>query len=148
LSRQLHQDIPTIHLALGALIAFLCVWTVYDLGAEIRDRQLGYAMAIALLASFGMLNLLWGSYYAQLMGLLFAFAFIAYALRYYRQRKIADMVAAGLMLGAVLYASPMLALITFYTYYLWLIALFFPFRRYASKAIEESSRLSRLGMSL
>lgn len=144
LSQQLHQQIPTIHMALGALLAFLCVWTVFDLGAEIKDKRLGYTMVISLLGSFGMLGLLWQSYYSQLMGILFAFAFITYALRYYRQHKWADMIAAGLMLGMVFYTSSTLFAICLLGYYL---AIFFPRRvQKPAKKISEWSTPSRFGL--
>jgi hypothetical protein len=145
LSQQLRQNVPTIHMALGSLIAFLCVWTVFDLGAEIRDKRLGYAMAIILLVSFGMLSLLWQSYYSQLMGVLFAFAFTTYALRYYRQHKWKDMIAAGLMLGAVLYCSPILFALCLSGYYLLILFMALPFRR-ASKQIAQWTIYSRLGL--
>jgi hypothetical protein len=145
LSQALRQGIPTIHMALGSLIAFLCVWTVYDLGAEIRDKRLGRAMAVALLGSFGMPGLLWQSYYSQLMGVLFAFAFLTYALRYYRQHKVADMVAAGLMLGMVLYASPMLFALCLVGYYLGIFLLNMPMRQ-PSKTVTQWTVYSQLGL--
>jgi hypothetical protein len=99
LSQQLRQDIFTIHQALSSLLAFLCVWTVYDLGVEIRDKRLGIALAIVFLL-LG-LGLLWQSYYSLLMAILFSSAFVSYALRFYRARHWTDVVAAGLMLGLI-----------------------------------------------
>ena len=45
LSQQLHQPIPDVQMGVGAVIALLCVWLAYDLGAELRDKRLGRAMA-------------------------------------------------------------------------------------------------------
>jgi hypothetical protein len=99
LSQQLRQDIFTIHQALGSLLAFLAVWTVYDLGVEIQDKRLGIALAVLLLLLD--LVLLWQSYYSLIMAILFALACMTYALRFYRERQWADMVAAGLLLGVI-----------------------------------------------
>jgi hypothetical protein len=99
LSQQLRQEIFTIHQALGSMLAFLCVWTVYDLGLEIRDKRLGIALAVPFLL-LG-LGLLWQSYYSLIMAILFSSAFVSYALRFYRERHWADIVAAGLMFGLI-----------------------------------------------
>jgi hypothetical protein len=140
LSQQLRQDIPTIHIALGSLIAFLCIWTVFDLGVEIRDKQLGYIMVIMLFASLGSLSLLWGSYYSQLMSLLFTFAFISYVLRYIRQQRSVDMVAAGLMLGSVLYSSAFFFVLVTLGFYVYLFIRTFRTNRKA-KGLSIFSRL-------
>lgn len=121
LSQQLHQDIASIQMALGVLFAFLCLWVIFDLGAEIQDKRLGYSMALVLLLSVGMLVLLWGSYYSQLMALLFSLAFISYAWRYIRAYQIADMLAAGLMLGVVFYLNPLIAVLLLVGYYVMVI---------------------------
>jgi len=122
LSQQLHQPIPLIHMAIGAVVAFLCVWTTYDLGAEIQDKRLGRAMALALLMSLGVLRLYWDSHFSDLMGVLFALAFSTYALRAIRHHLPLDMVAAGLMLGAVLYVSPGMFMLTLAGYLVLLLA--------------------------
>jgi hypothetical protein len=146
LSAQLHQPIPMIHMAVGSVVAFLCVWMAYDLGAEIKDKRLGRAMALAMIGSPGIANLLFNSQYSQLMGILFAMAFMTYVLRYYRHHLLLDMIAAGLLLGAVLYVSPMLFFVVFISYYLWLIALHIPIRRQASKTIAQWTVLSWIGL--
>ena len=121
LSDQLNLPIPTVYLGFGAALVWLCIWAMYDLGAEIRDVRLGRAMALATLLTGGVIVLQWASYYPQLMALLFTIAFMTYALRYSRQHNWLDSVAAGLMLGAVLFASPMLFGIVIGIYYLWLV---------------------------
>jgi hypothetical protein len=146
LSEQLGQPIPMIHMAVGSVVAFLCVWTAYDLGSEIRDKRLGRAMALAMIGSFGIIFLLINSFYSQLMGILFALAFMTYALRYYRHHLLLDMLAAGLLLGAILYVSPMLFLVVFVAYYLCLILLHIPIRRQPSKIVAQWTILSRIGL--
>lgn len=148
LSQQLRQPIPMIHMAVGSVVAFLCVWMAYDLGAEIRDKRLGRAMALAMIGSLGIAYLLLYSYYSQLMGILFALAFMTYALRYYRHHLLVDMIAAGLMLGAILYVAPTLFLIALIAYYLWLIVLHIPIRRQPSKTVSQWTPLSRIGLWL
>lgn len=105
LSQQLGQPIPQIYLALGAVLGFLAVWLAYDLGGEIRDKRLGRAMAVGLIVSGGVLYLQFGGYYPQLMGVAFALAYLVYGLRALRHGKPLDIVAGGLMLGAVLYVD-------------------------------------------
>jgi hypothetical protein len=77
-------------------------------------------MVVVLLISLGLLGLLWQGYYAALMAVLFDFAFITYALRFYREHHWVDMVAAGLMLGAVLWSESFLFVLTVLAYYLGL----------------------------
>ncbi|MCA9912092.1 MAG: hypothetical protein KC496_02030, partial [Anaerolineae bacterium] len=108
LSQQLGQPIPQIYLALGAVLGFLGVWVAYDLGGEIRDKRLGRAMALAFMFSGGVLYLQFNGFYPQLMGVTFALAYLLYGLRALRQGKPLDIVAGGLMLGAVLYVEPAL----------------------------------------
>ena len=89
----------------------LIVWLAYDFGAELRDKRLGRAMAAAALLCFGSYRSYLGGYFAELLALLFTFAFLLYALRLLRQFNLADLVAAGLMLGAVAYTSLSLSLV-------------------------------------
>jgi len=120
LSQQLLQTVPLIQMAVAAVVAFLCVLTAYDLGAEIQDKRLGRAMALTLIASLGIAGLYLNGFYPQLVGTLFGLSFVLYALRYYRHHLLVDMLAAGLMLGASLYVSPMLFVLLLLAYLLWL----------------------------
>jgi hypothetical protein len=103
-------------MALGAVLAFLCIWTVYDLGAEIRDKRLGRAMALALILTLCAGVLFLTGAFTQLMAIVFALAFTTYALRTVRNPIAADVVASGLMLGAVLLTFPALALLCLLLY--------------------------------
>ncbi len=106
LAHQLDQPIPTIQMAMGSVVALLAVWLAYDLGTELRDKALGRAMSLALLAGMGLASAWLRAHFGGLMGLLFTLAFLLYALRYLRHRYPMDVVAAGLMLGAVVLVNP------------------------------------------
>jgi hypothetical protein len=128
LSAQLQQPIPQIHMAIGAVCGLLSIWTAYDFGSEIQDKRLGRAMALASLLSLGVLRLYFDGFYPQLMGVVFATAFATYALRVVRHHKPLDTLAAGLMLGAVLYVSPTMFVLTFAAYIVFLLANLLPKR--------------------
>lgn len=105
LSQQLGQPIPMIHMSITAVVLYLCVWLAYDLGAEIQDKRLGRSMAIAMLLCGGLFVSYLDGHYTELMGLLFMQAFVMYAIRCLREFSIADMIAGGLMMGAVIYTN-------------------------------------------
>ena len=105
LSQQLDQPIPLIQLSAAALLLYLHIWLAYDFGAELEDKRLGRAMAIATLLGGGLRLSYLDGHFAELMALLFMQAFLLYALRVLRQFNLADMVAGGLMMGAVVYTS-------------------------------------------
>jgi hypothetical protein len=128
LSAQLQQPIPQIHMAIGAVCGLLSIWTAYDFGSEIQDKRLGRAMALASLLSLGVLRLYFDGFYPQLMGVVFTTAFATYALRVVRHHKPLDTLAAGLMLGAVLYVSPTMFVLTFAAYIVFLLANLLPKR--------------------
>lgn len=113
LSQQLGQPVPVVHQVLGAVVAFLCVWTAYDIGGEWRSKAHGRACAVAAIILLGASGLVVNGAYPQLMGVLFVLAFVVYALRVYREALWLDVVGAGLMMGATLYVSISLFLVTF-----------------------------------
>lgn len=105
LSQQLDQPIPLIQFSAAAILLYLHIWLAYDFGAELQDKRLGRAMAIAALLGGGLHLSYLDGHFAELMALLFMQAFLLYALRVLRQFNLADMVAGGLMMGAVVYTS-------------------------------------------
>lgn len=111
LSQQLGHPVPLIQMSISAVIVYLLVWLAYDFGAEIRDKRLGRAMAIALLLCGGMGVSYLDGHFAELLALLFMLAFLVYALRCLRRFHLADLVAGGLMMGAVIYTSLSLSVI-------------------------------------
>ena len=111
LSQQLGHPIPLIQMSVSAVIVTLLVWLAYDFGAEIRDKRLGRALAIALLLCGGLHRSNLDGHFAELLALLFMLAFLLYALRCLRRFHLADVVAGGLMMGAVVYTSLSLSVI-------------------------------------
>ncbi len=105
LSQQLSQPIPLIQLSLAAVCHYLLVWLAYDFGAELRDKRLGRALAISTLLCGGLHLSYLDGHYPELLALLFLQAFLVYALRLLRRFNLADLIAGGLMLGAVCYTS-------------------------------------------
>jgi hypothetical protein len=59
-----------------------------------------------MLFGAGLLTTFFDSHYTTLLALCFAFAFLIFALRYVRHGMAADVIAAGLMLGAVVLSHP------------------------------------------
>ena len=112
LSAQLEQSIPLIQLSVAAVVMLLIVWLAYDFGAELVNKRLGRAMAGAALLCIGCYRSYLDGHFAELLALLFMFAFLLYALRLSRKFNLADLIAAGLMLGAVAYTSLSLTLAT------------------------------------
>lgn len=106
LSQQLSQTPELVQFAVAAVIALLCVWLTYDLGAELRDKRLGRAMAVALVFIPGFWMIYLNGHYTALLGLAFTLAFLIYAYRVWRYGLIPDMIGAGLLLGATIIAEP------------------------------------------
>ena len=111
LSQQLGQAIPLIQLSVTAVVVFLSVWLAYDFGAEIRDKPLGRALAVATLLCGGGFTSYLDGHFAELLALLFMQAFLLYAVRLLRRFNLADLVAGGLMMGAVVYTSLTISII-------------------------------------
>ena len=111
LSGQLEQSIPLIQLSAAALVTLLIVWLAYDFGAELRDKRLGRAMASSSMLCLGFYRGYLGGYAAELLALLFMFAFLLYVLRLLRRFNLVDLAAAGLMMGAVAYTSLSISLL-------------------------------------
>ncbi len=112
LSAQLDQPIPLIQFSAAAVVALLIIWLAYDFGAELSDKRLGRALAASTLLGFGFYRSYLGGHFAELLALLFMAAYLLYGLRLLRKFNAADLVAAGLMMGAVAYASLSLSLLT------------------------------------
>ena len=93
------------------MLVYLLVWLAYDLGAELRDKRLGRAMALATLLCSGIHRSYLDGHFSELLALLFLGAFLLYSLRLLRQFNWADLIAGGLLLGAVIYSSLSLSLI-------------------------------------
>ena len=76
LSQQLGHPVPLIQQSVSAVIVYLLVWLAYDFGAEIRDKRLGRALALALLLCGGLHASNLDGHFAELLALLFMTAFL------------------------------------------------------------------------
>jgi hypothetical protein len=123
LSKQLGAGMQTVQFGVGAVLATLLVWLAYDFGAEIRDKRLGRAMAVAMLAGVGLFTAYMDSHYTTLLGLVFALAFLTFIFRYLKYSTLPDAVAAGLMLGAVVLSHPDTTIILALGYVPWLLTM-------------------------
>ena len=111
LSQALGQPVPHVQRSAAAVILLLLVWLAYDFGAELSDKRLGRCLAIAMLLCAGATRSLLDGHYSELLALLFLLAFLLYALRLLERFHLADLVAGGLLLGAVAYTSLSLSLV-------------------------------------
>ena len=141
LSAQLEQPIPLIHLSVSAVLVLLIVWIAYDFGADLAAKRLGRALACAALLCIGLYRSCLDGHFAELLALLFLAAFLLYSLRLLRQFNVADLVAAGLMMGAVAYTSLSLSLILLFGW-ITLLALVW------SKAYGAISFAARLALAI
>lgn len=124
-SHQLGQGMHTVQMSLGAILGLLNVYLAYDMGSEIRDKRLGRAMAVAMLAGIGLFTAYMDSHFTSLLGLVFAQAFLILVIRYQRQHSLADAVGGGLMLGALVLAHPDTTIILMLGYVPWLVTMWF-----------------------
>lgn len=111
LSGQLEQPISLIQLSAAAVVSLLIVWLAYDFGAELSDKRLGRAMAASSLIGLSLHRSYLDGHFAELLALLFMVAAFLYMLRLPQKFNLADLAAAGLMMGAVAYASLSLSLV-------------------------------------
>jgi hypothetical protein len=105
LSRQLEQPIPVVHFSFGAVLTLMTVWLAYDWGAEIGGKVRGRAYAMVCLLSGGTLAMLLTGQYTTLLGSLFGMAALMCLLRVLRERLWLDVIIAGLLIGAAVYAD-------------------------------------------
>jgi hypothetical protein len=101
LSNQLAQPTDLTQMAMGAVIAGLCLWIAYDLGAELKDKRLGRILALAMTLAIWLGGMQASGEYDALMGVLFTLTLGLFALRFIREGRWVDVVAGGLMLGAL-----------------------------------------------
>ena len=123
LSQQLGQGLHHVQLAVSAVLAFMLVLLAYDFGAEFQDKRLGRAMALAMIGGMGLFTAFMDSHYTTLLAMVFAFAFLIFALRYLKEGLPADAIAGGLMLGAVVLCHPDTTIILGLGYIPWLLTM-------------------------
>ena len=123
LSQQLGQGMHHIQIGVAAVLAILMVLLAYDFGAEFYDKRTARAMALAMIGGLGLFTSFMDSHYTTLIALVFAFAFVIYALRFLRDGKLPDLIAAGLMFGAVALCHPDTTIILALGYAPWLLSM-------------------------
>ncbi len=125
LSQQLNLGLHTIQMGVGAVLATLFVWLAYDLGSEIQGKRLGRAMALASIIGLGLFTAYMDSHFTTVLALTFALAFLIYVYRYLRDGWMPDLIAAGLLLGAVVLAHPDTTIILGLGFVPWLLTMWF-----------------------
>ncbi len=106
LSQQLGAGLHTVQVAVGSVLSLMLVWLAYDFGSEVKGKPMGRAMAVAMLLGTGLFTAFMDSHLTTLLGMVFALACLTYIVRYLRDHLLADLIAAGLMLGALVLAHP------------------------------------------
>ncbi len=125
LSQQLGLGLHIIQMGVAAMLCLMMVWLAYDFGSELQDKRLGRAMALAMLGGLGLFTAYMDSHYTTLLALLFSLAFVTYVIRYLKHRYLADAIAAGLMLGAVVLTHPDTTIILSLGFVPWLATMWF-----------------------
>ncbi len=126
LGHQLNAGLQNIELAVGAVLSVLFVWVAYDFGNELdRDkvRRTGMVMAVCALIGTGLFAADLDSHYTALMALVFALAFLTFAIRFHREGRRSDFIAAAITLAAVPLAQPDVTIILILGYVPWLITM-------------------------
>ena len=123
LSQQLGLGLHIVQMGVAAVLCLLLVWLAYDFGSELQDKRLGRAMGIAMLGGLGLFTAYMDSHFTTLLALVFALAFLTFALRYLREHRLSDAIAAGLMLGAVVISHPDTTIILALGYVPWLLTM-------------------------
>jgi hypothetical protein len=125
ISEQLGVGLHQVQFAVSALFSALVVWLAYDFGSEFYDKRMGRAMALCTIIGTGLLTAYLDSHYTTLLALVFAFAFLIYVMRYLHHRRLPDLIAGGLMLGAVIITHPDTTIILALGYCPWLLTMWF-----------------------
>lgn len=125
LSQQLDQGLHSVQFGMSAVLGLVAVLLAYDLGAELRDKRLGRAMAVVMLFGTSLFLAFMDSHFTSVMALVFALAFVIYVLRYLRDGAWYDALAAALALGVVVLTHPDTTLILAMGYGPWMVTMWF-----------------------
>jgi len=123
LATQLHADLQNIELGLGTVFSILFVWLAYDFGNELdpdKVRRTGLVTAVCALIGTGAITADLDSHYTTLMALCFALAFLTFAIRFHREGRRADFIAAAVTLAGVPLSHPDTTIILMLGYVPWL----------------------------
>lgn len=126
LGTHLHAGLQNIQLAIGMVLGVLFVWVAYDFGNELdpdHNRRFGIIMAISALIGTGLLAADLDSHYTAQMALVFALAFLTFAIRFQREGRWVDFIAAAVTLAGVPLSQPDMTIILMLGYVPWLATL-------------------------
>lgn len=123
LSQQLNLGLHQVQFAVAAAFGVVLVWLAYDFGSELRDKRLGRAMALSMIIGTGLYTAYLDSHFTAMMALVFLFAFLICVLRFLREPRTLDAVAAGLLMGAVVITHPDTTIILALGYVPWLLTM-------------------------
>ncbi len=126
LGHQLPVGLQNVELALGAAFSILFIWLAYDFGSELDaegGRRTGLAMAVAALIGTGLLFADLDSHYTTLMALTFALAFLTFAIRWLRNGRRFDFLAAAVTLACVPLSHPDTTIALALGYIPWLLTM-------------------------
>ncbi len=133
LSDRLGQGLHIVQFGVAAILGLMFTLQAYDLGAEMghegRDKRLGRAMALAALLGGGIYTAFLDSHFTTLLAINFALACILFTLRYFRYGYIADLIGAGLLLGATVLSHPDTTIILALGYVPFLVTIWFSSQR-------------------
>src|SRR5258708_33158979 len=132
LGHQLNAGLQNIELAVGAVLSIVFVWVAYDFGNELdsgKTRRTGIVTAVCALIGTGILTTDLDSHYTALLGLVFALAFLTFAIRFQRDGRRADFIAAAITLAGVPLAQPDMTIILVLGYVPWLATMWFAMPR-------------------
>ncbi len=102
LSQQLQQNSALVYPAVGSVLAFLCILTTYDFGAELKNTALGRILAILMLIALSVTYVTVADFYSLLIGVLFILALLIFALRTVKHRHWQDIVGMILLASVIL----------------------------------------------
>ena len=102
LAQQLQQESALVYPAVGSVLAFLCILTTYDSGAELKNTQLGRILAMLMLIALSIAYVTFADFYSLLIGMLFILALFIFALRTLKHRQWQDIVGMILLASVIL----------------------------------------------
>lgn len=121
LSARFDLGIQTLMLIVSAATAGLFVWLSYDLGCELEGPRTGRGLMLASLIGTGMVTAFMDSHYTALLALLFAMAFLTFALRFLTTGRWSSALFATICLAAVPFTQPDTTLALIMGYAPWLV---------------------------
>lgn len=131
LSDRLSAGIHVIQKSLGAIFCIAFVWLAYDFGNEIDpdvetdSRRYGMVFGFTALIGLGLFLAYMDSHFTALLGLVFALAFITFAIRFLREGRRTDFIGAAICLSGMPLAQPDMTIVLGFGFVPWLVTVWF-----------------------